>query len=80
MCRELLKKLFRRSKKEKPAERKPRRWWEFPFRLTDTSRGGLNMPKYQPCPKCRAGAKRRFKTDFGANYSCRCGNSFAVIR
>lgn len=85
MCWKLLKKLFKHSKKQKPLpqsapERKPRRWGEFLFRTVNTSRGGLNMPKSQPCPECRAGAKRQFKTEVGANYLCRCGRSFAVIR
>lgn len=82
----LLRNLFKHSKKQEitpqPAapEKKPRKWWEFPFRLINTSRGGFNMPKYQSCPKCKAGAKRKFKTDYGANYLCRCGNKFAVGR
>jgi len=81
MCKKLLGKIFKRLRKQKPTpEHKPRSWGESPFSLINTSLGGLNMPKYQPCPKCRAGAKRRFKTDFGASYLCRCGNSFVVRR
>lgn len=85
MCWKLLKKLFRHSKEQEPTlqvapEKKPRRWWEFLFRRVKTSRGGLNMPRYQPCPGHGARAKRQFKTDFGASYLCRCGRSFVVSR
>ncbi len=80
MCWKWFKNLFKRSKKPTIPGRKPRRWWEFPYRIYNTSRGGLNMPRYQPCPECRAGAKRQFKTEFGANYLCKCGDSFVVSR
>ena len=87
MCRKVLKRLFSRSKKETTPEqttpeRNPHWTGKVPSKyfLRNSSRGGLNMPRYQPCPKCRGGAKRRFKTDFGASYLCRCGRSFAVSR
>ena len=38
------------------------------YRVANTSRGGPNMPKYQPCPECGKGAKRVSKTMGGANY------------
>ncbi|MBA7642564.1 hypothetical protein ES703_50259 [subsurface metagenome] len=53
-----------------PGRKPPRKWWEFPVRLVRTSRGGPNMPKYQPCPQCRARSKRQSKTLGGANYRC----------
>ncbi len=40
---------------------------------------GPNMPRYQPCPECRAGSKRDRKTLAGAFYSCKCGETFLVI-
>ncbi len=88
MCGKMLKNPFRRSEEGKPTpqsvpehkEYKPRKWWEFPFRLINPSRGGFNMPKYQRCPECGAEAKRQFKTDFGAIYLCRCKKRFAVSR
>ena len=42
------------------------------FRYVQTSRGGHNMPKYQPCPECYRGSHRDHKIDTGAIY--RCGN------
>ena len=81
MCRKLFSKLFKRSREQKPAPQPTALEKEqFPFRLIGTDRGGLNMPKFQPCPKCRAWAKRRFKTELGASYSCRCKTTFAVSR
>ncbi len=80
MCWKLLTKLFKRKKQEALPRRKPRKWWEFPFRIINTSRGGLNIPKYQPCSACSAGAKRQFKTEIGASYLCRCENRFVVSR
>ncbi len=48
-------------------------------RMVRTSRGGHNMPRYQPCPQCHADSKRREKTRGGANYWCRkCKTSFLV--
>ena len=83
MCWKLLTKLFKRVRKHEPLpqpKRKPRKWWEFPFRRINTSLGFLNMPRYQPCPACAAGAKRQFKTEVGASYLCRCKNRFVVSR
>lgn len=58
---------------------KPRKkWWHFPLRFIETSRGGINMPKYQGCPDCVAHSKRVDKTLGGANYSCRTHGSFFV--
>lgn len=39
-------------------------------RLVSPSRGGLNMPKFQPCPQCRGKARRVTKTMGGGNYKC----------
>ncbi len=80
MCWKWFKNLFKRSKKPTIPGRKPRRWWEFPYRIYNTSRGGFNMPKFQNCPDCKAGAKRLVKNVLGAVYKCRCGRSFAVVR
>ena len=92
MCKGLLSKLMgrvsRRVSKDQPVseevetrkEKEPRKWWQFPVRLVRTRRLGPNMPKRQPCPSCHAGAKRKFKTEFGANYVCRCGRVFFVGR
>ena len=85
MCKALLRRLLKHPKEQilapQPApERVPRKWWQFPFRVTNTSRGWFNMPKFQPCPSCRAGAKRQFKSELGATYKCRCGRTFAVGR
>ncbi len=80
MCGKMLTKLFKRSKEQTAPAREPRKWGEFPSRIFSTSLGGPNMPKLQPCPVCRAGAKRQFKTDLGATYLCRCKNRFTVLR
>lgn len=40
---------------------------------------GPNMPKYQPCPECHAGAKRDRKTVAGAIYICNRGDGFAFM-
>ncbi len=86
MCLTKIKQFFTRKKKEQPApaevpekKRPPRKWWEFPFRIIDTSKGGPDMPKRQRCPQCRAFAKRHHKTLTGAEYHCRCGESFLVL-
>lgn len=44
----------------------------------DTRQGGPNMPRYQPCPKCRRQSKRMEKTAGGANYNCRIHGKFFV--
>lgn len=61
-----------------PEKKPPRKWWEFPVRLVRTSRGGPNMPKYQPCPECRQGSKRHYKTHGGAYYLCGKHGEFFV--
>ena len=38
----------------------------------------LNMPKFQPCEKCRAKSKRQEKTTGGAYYRCRTHAEFFV--
>jgi len=48
------------------------------FRFVSTDRGGLNMPKYQPCPVCGKGSKRRNKTMGGADYCCPVHGVFFV--
>ena len=55
------------------------------YRMANTSRGGPNMPKYQPCPErgkgghvCGKGAKRISKTMGGANYQHGNHQSFFV--
>jgi len=40
------------------------------YRMVRTSRGGINMPKRQPCPVCSSNSKRTGKTLGGANYRC----------
>lgn len=84
MCIGFFRHLFKREP-VKPPTRPPKTWLErmqekFPgFRFIQTSRGGLNMPKYQYCPQCHGGARREAKTVGGANYRCRkCGFPFFV--
>jgi len=43
-----------------------------------TKRPGPNMPKWQPCPQCRAGSPRGGKTQGGANYNCHTHGVFFV--
>lgn len=57
-------KILATMEKEKPKKERP------PRRLVRTSRGGLDMPKYQPCPMCWRRSKRREKTLSGAHYRC----------
>ena len=40
-------------------------------KVINTHQGGPNMPKYQPCPRCRRMSKRMEKTEGGAKYKCR---------
>lgn len=48
-------------------------------RPIDTRQGGSNMPRYQPCPSCHRGTKRKRKTVGGAHYYCkRCKAGFFV--
>jgi hypothetical protein len=83
--------LFRResapapeTKAEEPQVVKRKTWLQkmldrFPtFRLIDTSRGGLNMPKRQPCPDCHKWCQRRQKTMGGARYGCSVHGDFFV--
>ena len=79
MCMNWFKSLFKREHpieakaEEKP---KPKTWLEkmrekFPhFSFVDTSLGGPNMPKYQPCPNGDRDCKRINKTEGGARYRC----------
>ncbi|MBA7539242.1 hypothetical protein ES705_31521 [subsurface metagenome] len=86
MCRKWLARTLRRILPFKPRLRKVESLAELSelaekpvlrekrlARLVRTSRGGPNMPKYQPCPQCHGGAKRREKSDTlsGALYFCR---------
>lgn len=60
-------------------ERAPRKWWEWPFRVIQTSQGGPNMPRYQPCPRGHGWKKRISKSITGAWYFCnRCQEKFFV--
>lgn len=43
-----------------------------------TPRGGINMPKYQPCPECGKGSRRNRKVETGAIYSCCNHGEFLV--
>ena len=45
-----------------------------------TSRGGPNMPVFQPCPECHASSQRLMKTEGGAYYRCRTHGEFFVKR
>ena len=66
-------------------EKKPEKKKRPAYRVANTSRGGPNMPKYQPCPErgkgghvCGKGAKRISKTMGGANYQHGNHQSFFV--
>ena len=86
MCIKKLKALFNRKPKAEARQisLSELRWKSLKLfkaigRLVKTSRGGLNMPRHQPCPQCGAGAKRQEKTLGGARYWCRrCGVGFFV--
>ena len=45
-----------------------------------TSRGGINMPKRQPCPVCCSSSKREYKTLGGARYRCCKHGTFFIRR
>lgn len=62
------------EEKAKPS----RKWWQFPFRMLDTNRGGINMPKRQPCPVCHSWGRRTDKLVGGANYRCSKHGEFFV--
>lgn len=55
-----------------------RKWYDFPFKKIVTSRGLLNMPKRQPCPRCRHMCKRSRKMASGARYTCAVHGVFFV--
>jgi hypothetical protein len=50
------------------------------YRMVRTSRGGINMPKKQPCPVCSSNCKRQDKTLGGANYRCSKHGSFFILK
>lgn len=83
MCWKKLKGLFGSKKSEtRPAvdtlpEQLPK---EQPlYKLLDTSRGGPNAPKYQPCPLGHGWKKRVGKALGGALYYCNwCKGEFLV--
>lgn len=59
--------------------RKPQGIEEPRGRLVSTSRGGLNMPKKQPCPMGHGWKKRDSKTMGGAHCWCNtCQHHFFV--
>ena len=75
--RRLVKRMFPGQKVEEPApappaaeEKKPGKKKGLLHRTVNTSRGGPNMPKYQPCPDCGKWSKRESKTMGGAYYRC----------
>ena len=80
--KELLNKVLAKEGKveETKEERKkpPRRWWDFPFRMVNTSRGGIDMPRRQPCPECHSWVRRTEKLAGGANYLCSKHGEFFV--
>lgn len=47
-------------------------------RRIQTSRGGPNAPKYQPCPECRRGSRRTIKSGGMAYYRCPKHGEFPV--
>jgi len=72
---------FKPEQAEEPQEVKPALQEKRLARLVRTSRGGPNMPKYQPCPRCRGGAKRREKLgELGARYFCRRNQVSFVVK
>ena len=90
MCWKKLKGLFRSKKgtpQQEPAltqvkKSRDERWLERhpDMKLVSTSRGGSNMPKYQPCPLGHGWKKRNGKTMAGALYWCNvCQSSFLVL-
>jgi len=66
-------KILATIEKEKPKKKKR------PWRSVRTSRGGLSMPKHQPCPMCQQRSKRREKTRSGAHYVCPIHGTFLVL-
>ena len=51
--------------------------WSF-ARFIKTSRGGLDAPKSQRCPRCGANAKRKEKLPLAVQYGCRCKYKWVV--
>lgn len=83
--RNLLRKILPKEKEKEKGEeavaapeKPPRKWWQFPFKVTKTSRGGPNMPKFRRCPMCYARSRRTFKSEGGAYYQCRLHGEFFV--
>lgn len=65
--------------KQPPAEVMVKaRGTKVPGRPIETSRGGLNAPKYQPCPMCRRGSRRTMKSGSLAYYRCANHGEFPV--
>lgn len=91
MCFQKIKNLLLRFLRKKEAQRveyeipkEPQRIRrekkEQELRYVRTNRGGLNMPKYQPCPKNHGWKKQRHKTLGGAVYWCNlCQDEFFVV-
>ncbi|MHB8084314.1 MAG: hypothetical protein ACYDHZ_00610 [Dehalococcoidia bacterium] len=74
------------EQKDSPAPlKKMKTWWERFLvdhpgsRIILTSRGGPNMPRFQPCPDHGTWGKRSQKFMGGAEYYCRqCKSTFFV--
>jgi len=82
MCWSKIANYFRRRKVRREIyKRLAREAQEREIKALSTSRGGLNMPKHQPCPDCHGAAKRYSKTESGAFYQCnKCHLTFFVKR
>lgn len=73
----LFNKLFKHKKEAEPKDipleelkwESPK-WFKSIFRMVNTSHGGHNMPKFQPCPEGHGQKKRANKTIGGADYWC----------
>lgn len=84
--RELKEKLLHAKITPTPGPEEPKRktWLDrfkekFPgAHFVNTSLGGLNRPKYQPCPQCHVGSKRIEKTVGGARYQCQKHGAFLI--
>jgi len=73
--------LFKPEQAEEPQEVKPALQEKRLARLVRTSRGGPNMPRYQPCSQCHGGSKRQEKLgELGASYFCRRDQVSFVVR
>lgn len=80
-----LRNLFTREAKV-PTEKPGKTWLDkmrerfATFRFVDTSLGGLNMPKFQPCPEGHGQKKRDSKAAGGAYYWCNtCQHHFFML-